>query len=92
VAPALTVVVYEALPEDTVEPLLEALYQSIVQPVAVVALNVTVPEPQRVLLLALVGAAGTAFTVIVPVAAVLTQPLALVTVTLYVEPALTVGL
>jgi hypothetical protein len=84
--------VYEAVPEDTFEPPLEASYQSIVQPVAVVALKVTVPEPQRVLLLALVGAAGTAFTVIVPVAAALTQPLALVTVTLYVEPALTVGL
>jgi hypothetical protein len=34
------------------------VYQSIVQPVGAVALNVTVPEPQRALALAPVGAAG----------------------------------
>jgi hypothetical protein len=43
------------------------LYQSIVQPLGAVALNVTVPLPQRELALGLVGAAGTAFTVAVTV-------------------------
>jgi hypothetical protein len=43
----------------------EEVYQSIVQLAAGVALKVTVPEPQRALLLAAVGAAGTAFTVAV---------------------------
>jgi ribosomal protein L23 len=57
-APAFTFAVNEAVPKDTVAPPLEAVYQSIVQPVAVEALKVTVPDPQRVLLLALVGAPG----------------------------------
>ena len=46
----------------------EVVYQSIVIPAGTVALKVTVPEPQRALLLAPVGAAGTSF--IVPVTAV----------------------
>jgi hypothetical protein len=66
--------VYAGVPTDTVEPPLVAVYQSIVQPVTVVALKVTLPVPQRVLLLAFVGAPGTAFTVMVPVAAALVQP------------------
>jgi hypothetical protein len=41
----------------------EVVYQSIVQPSGAVALNVTVPEPQRELLLALVGVAGNTCTV-----------------------------
>jgi hypothetical protein len=49
-------------------PSLEAVYQSIVQPVTVVALKVTVPLPQRELLLAAVGAAGMAFAAIEVVA------------------------
>jgi hypothetical protein len=51
------------LPPLTMEPPLDAVYQSIVQPLGAVALNVTVPEPQRLLALAPVGAAGMAFTV-----------------------------
>jgi hypothetical protein len=39
----------------------EAVYQSIVYPPGTVALKVTVPLPQRELLLAPVGAAGNAF-------------------------------
>jgi hypothetical protein len=41
------------------------VYQSIVQPLGAVALKVTTPVPHRELLLAPVGAAGTAFTVAV---------------------------
>ena len=41
----------------------EVVYQSIVQLAGAVALKVTVPEPQRELALALVGATGMAFTV-----------------------------
>jgi hypothetical protein len=53
------------LPPLTSEPPLEAVYQSIVHPLGAVALKVTVPAPQRELALAPVGAAGTAFTVVV---------------------------
>ena len=41
----------------------EVVYQSMVQPPGAVALKVTVPEPQRALLLAPVGALGALFTV-----------------------------
>ena len=41
----------------------ELVYQSMVQPPGAVALKVTVPESQRLLALAPVGAAGTLFTV-----------------------------
>jgi hypothetical protein len=41
------------------------VYQSIVQLLGAVALNVIFPEPQRLLLLAPVGAFGTALTVAV---------------------------
>jgi hypothetical protein len=41
------------------------VYQSLVQPVTVVALKSTVPLPQRELLLAAVGAEGKAFSLIV---------------------------
>ena len=41
----------------------EVVYQSIVQLLGAVALKVTVPAPQRALVLASVGVAGTAFTV-----------------------------
>jgi hypothetical protein len=51
------------VPPLTIEPLLNAVYQSIVQLAGGVALKVTVPLPQRALPLAPVGAAGTAFTV-----------------------------
>jgi hypothetical protein len=47
------------------EPPLVALYQSIVHPLGAVALNVTVPLPQRELALGLVGAVGAAVTVAV---------------------------
>jgi hypothetical protein len=53
------------------EPLVAALYQSIVQLLAAVALKVTVPVPQRLFVLAPVGAAGTALTTIVAVAGAL---------------------
>lgn len=46
------------LPPLTIEPPIEAVYQSIVQPLGAVALNVTVPEPQRELLLGFVGVVG----------------------------------
>jgi hypothetical protein len=47
-------------PPVTVEPPVTALYQSIVIPPGTEALKVTVPEPQRLLLLGLLGAAGNA--------------------------------
>jgi hypothetical protein len=53
-----------------------------VLPDTVVALKVTVPDPQRALLLALVGAAGSALTVIVPPAAEAVQLLLFFRVTL----------
>jgi hypothetical protein len=72
---------YEVVPVATVEPLVEALYQSIVQPLGALALNATVPVPQRLLLLALVGAAGTALMVIDPLAVLLSQLFAFFTLT-----------
>jgi hypothetical protein len=51
------------LPPLTMEPSLDAEYQSMVWPLGTVALNVTVPLPQRALLLAPVGTLGAAFTV-----------------------------
>jgi hypothetical protein len=54
-----------------------AVYQSMVQLPGAVALNVTVPDPQRELLLGLVGTSGTAFTVAnTAVRAADTQPVA----------------
>jgi hypothetical protein len=55
--------VYEAVPAATVEPPLEAVYQSMVQLLGAVALKVTFPVPHVLLLLALVGAAGAVLTV-----------------------------
>ena len=49
-------------PLGMVEPI-DKKYQSMVQPPGAVALKVMVPGPQRVLLLASVGAAGLLFTV-----------------------------
>jgi hypothetical protein len=73
--------VYEVVPEDTVEPPLEAVYQSIVQLLGAVALNVAVPEPHVLLLLALVGAFGTVLMVIDPLAVLLSQLFAFFTLT-----------
>jgi hypothetical protein len=70
------------VPSITVTVPVEVVYQSIVLPVTVVALKVTVPLPQRALLLGLVGAPGRALTVIVPVAAEAVQLLLFFRVTL----------
>jgi hypothetical protein len=72
---------YEVVPVATVVPLAEALYQSIVQPAGGLALNVTLPVPQRLLLLAPVGAAGTVLMVIDPFTVLLSQLFAFFTLT-----------
>jgi hypothetical protein len=56
------------LPPSTGKPPLDAAYQPIVQSPGAVALNVTVPLPQRALLLGEVGVAGSA--IITPAVAV----------------------
>ena len=64
----------------------EVVYQSMVQPVGAVALKVTVPEPQRALLLALVGAAGrdvVSLTVCDPVIAAAQYPFSATTCAVY---------
>jgi hypothetical protein len=67
---------YEVTLVATIEPLVEASYQSIVQSAAGVALNVTAPELQRELLLAPVGALGTSLIVTATEACVLSHPAA----------------
>jgi tRNA A37 threonylcarbamoyladenosine synthetase subunit TsaC/SUA5/YrdC len=59
----------------------EVVYQSIVYPLGTLALKVTVPVPQRALLLGLLGAAGKAFTVTAAPFDVTEQPTALRTAT-----------
>jgi hypothetical protein len=71
----------DVVPVATVELSPEVVYQSIVQPLGALALNVTLPDPQRLLLLALVGAAGVLLMVIDPFTVLLSQLFAFFTLT-----------
>jgi hypothetical protein len=73
--------VCEVVPVATVELPPEVVYQSIVQPLGAVALNVTFPDPQWLLLLALLGAAGVLLMVIDPFTVLLSQLFAFFTLT-----------
>jgi hypothetical protein len=78
---ALILVENDVAPVATVVLPVDVVYQSIVQPAGAVALNVTLPVPQRLLLLAPVGAAGAVLMVIDPFTVLLSQLFAFFTLT-----------